>query len=343
MVLHAREDTHFVPVNDKKNYNGIDLIKFLCAILMFIIHVPPFREEAFELAGHVNFGLQDIACRVAVPFYFASSGFFLFKKMPLYKLDKDIITSYCFKILRLLGTWHVLLFMGDTGHLWYLGATVIAIILLSLCFHFRIRLGYIYAIACVLYVIGLLGDSYYGIIAPLENIRIFRLLFKGYKLTFSTTRNGVFMGFIFVLMGATFSNSKIILKTRTALIGFAASVLCLFAEAFLLEYNNIPIEYNMYISLLPATFFLFSFAASIELKDSSVYKHLRSIGTVIYFSHLFVSEFTLLAVSVVDKYFNNVLMRYQFILSLSFTLLIALFLVWLSQKERFKWVNWVLS
>ena len=343
MILNSRKDTCFVPVNETKNYNGIDLLKFLCAILVFILHIPPFQGEASEFAKYINFGLQHFVCRVAVPFYFVSSGFFLFKKMPLYKLDKEIIKSYCFKILRLLGTWHVLLFIGDTGHLWYLSATVIAIILLSICFHFHIKLGYIYAIACVLYVIGLLGDSYYGIIAPLENIKILSLFFKGYKLAFSTTRNGVFMGFIFVLMGATFSNSKIILKTRTALIGFVASMLCLFVEVFLLRYNDIPIEYNMYIFLLPATFFLFSFATSIELKDSSIYKHLRSIGMVIYFSHLFVKKFTSLFVGFIDKNFNIELIRYQFILSLSFTLLIALFLSWLSQKERFKWVNWVLS
>jgi serine/alanine racemase len=343
MLLLSREEKHFVPSSDTKNYNGIDLIKFLCAILVFIIHIPPFHGEVSKFAEYVNFGLQHFACRIAVPFYFVSSGFFLFKKMPLYELDKDIIKVYCYKILRLLGVWHVLLFVGGTGHLWYLGATVIAIILLSLCFHFRIKLGYIYVIACVLYLIGLFGDSYYGIIAPLQNIAIFNLLFKGYKLAFYTTRNGVFMGFIFVLMGATFSNRKIILRTRTALIGFVVSMLCLFAEVFLLKYNDIPIEYNMYVFLLPATFFLFSLAASIELKDRFIYRHLRNIGMVIYFSHLLVNKFTLLAASVVDKYCSIGLVRYQFVLSLSFTLLIAIFADWLSHKDKFKWVNWILT
>lgn len=343
MVLVSKEEKHFVPINDKKNYNGIDFIKFLCAILVFIIHIPPFQGEVSEFAKYVNFGLQHFACRVAVPFFFVSSGFFLFKKMPLYELDKDIIKVYCYKILRLLGVWHVLLFVGGTGHLWYLGATVIAIILLSLCFHFRVKLGYIYVIACVLYLIGLFGDSYYGIIAPLQNIAIFNLLFKGYKLAFSTTRNGVFMGFIFVLMGATFSNRKIILRTRTALIGFVASMLCLFAEVFLLKYNDIPIEYNMYVFLLPATFFLFSFAISIELKDRPIYKHLRNIGMIVYFSHLLVNKVTSLALSVVEKYCCIAITQYQFVLSLLFTLLFAIFTEWLSHKNRFKWVNWLIS
>lgn len=339
----SKREGQIAPIKDSKNYNGIDLIKFLCAILVFILHIPPFQGEVSGVAVYVNLGLQHFVCRIAVPFYFVSSGFFLFKKMPLYELDKDIIKAYCFKILRLLGIWHVLLFDGGTKHLWYLGATVIAVILLSLCLHFHIRLGHIYIIAGVLYVIGLLGDSYYGILAPLENIALFQLVSKGYMRAFSTTRNGVFMGFIFVLMGATFSNSGIKLKTRPSLIGLAVSMLCLLVEAFLLKSNNISIEYNMYVFLLPATFFLFSFASTVQLKDRAIYKHLRSIGMIIYFTHIIVNKFASLAVSVVDKKFGIELANYQFILSLLFTLLIAMFIDWLSCKDRFKWINWFIS
>ena len=132
MFILSKEQRQLTPIKEQKNYNGIDLVKFLCAIMVFIIHIPPYQGEVSGLAKYVNFGLQHLVCRVAVPFYFISTGFFLFKKMPLYELDKERIKSYCFKMLRLLGTWHVLLFIGGTGHLWYLGATVIAIILLKL-------------------------------------------------------------------------------------------------------------------------------------------------------------------------------------------------------------------
>lgn len=338
MFRLSTEENPFAPIDERKNYNGIDLMKFLCAILVFIIHIPPFQGGMFEFAKDANFWLQHFACRIAVPFYFASSGFLLFKKAPLYKLDNERIKTYCFKILRLLGTWHILLLTTEKGHLWYLSATAIAIILLSLCLRFRIKLGYIYTIACILYLIGLLGDSYYGIIAPLQNITIFNLIFKGYKFFFSTTRNGVFMGFIFVLMGATFSNQKNMLKTRTALIGFVVSMICLFAEVFLLKRNSIPNDYNMYIFLLPATFFLFSFSVSIELKDRFIYKCLRNMGPIIYFSHLLIYKLTLLAISVISNY-GIWLARYQFVLTLLFTLLTAILIDWLSRKDKFKWLN----
>ena len=343
MLAFSKTESHFLPIKESKNYNAIDLIKFICAIMVFLIHIPPFQGEVTGFSKYINFGLQHYLCRLAVPFYFVSSGFFLFKKMPLYDLDKEAIKGYCFKILRLLGTWHVLLFFGGTRHLWYLVATVIAVILLSLCLRFRIKLRYIYAIACLLYVIGLSGDSYNGIFAPLSNIKFFQVVSKEYKLAFTTTRNGVFMGFIFVLMGATFSNGTIKLKPRTALIGFAFSMLLLFCEVFLLERYHIAIEYNMYVFLLPATFFLFSFASTVQLKDRAIYKSLRNIGMVIYLCHLFVNETAPLTANYIDKYFGINLKPYHFMFSLLITLLIAVFIDWLSRKDKFKWICWIIQ
>ena len=344
LFIHPTEQERFVPIEEtKKNYNGIDLVKFVCAIMVFIIHIPPFQGEISGAAEIVNYGLQHYLCRLAVPFYFISSGFFLFKRMPLYSPDQGRIRAYCYKILRLLGIWHVLLWIGDKGHLWYLGATVIAVILVSLCFHFRIRLGYICALAGVLYVIGLLGDSYYGVIAPLENIAIGKLLIKGYMYMFKTTRNGVFMGFIYVLIGAVLSNCKIRFKTGTSVIGLAVSMLFLFAEVFLLRHYHIPIENNMYVFLLPASFFLFSLAVSVELKDRPIYAHLRSIGMMIYFIHLLVNALILLAIGIVDRYFGTALGRYTFIFTLLFTVLIAIFADLLSYKKKFHWINWLIS
>ena len=335
-VSIARNDT-------TANYNGIDLVKFLCAFMVFIIHIEPFQGEVSGLALYVNFGLQHYICRLAVPFFFAASGFFLFRKMPLYSLDTEAIKNYCFKILRLIGIWHVLLFAGGTVHLWYLGAMVIAIIILSLCFHYHVRFRYICILACLLYAIGLLGDSYYGIIAPLTDFTTFKYIIKGYQLAFSTTRNGVFMGFPFVLLGAAFSQYKITLKPRTALMGCIVSILCMFAEVFWLKYNDIPVDHNMYICLLPATFFLFSFACSVPLRDHAIYKHLRNVGMLIYFSHSLINWIVSLGASVIEKYCSIYIIQYHFLITLFFTLIFAICVEQLSCKDKFKWLKWLLS
>lgn len=325
------------------NLNGIDFVKFLCSLLVFIIHIPPFPGDSSNFAKYINWVFPHYLCRIAVPFYFVCSGFFLFRKMSTDNLDTDVIKHYCFKILRLIGTWHVLLFIGGKAHLWYLGATVIAVTLLSLCFYFRLNIKHICILACLLYVIGLLGDSYNGLIAPLSSIPIFRYLFKGYTFAFHTTRNGIFMGFIFVLMGAIFSRRTKKINPYTSAFGFLVSMVCLFAEVYLLKSHNIPIDFNMYIFLLPAVYFLFSFAVTIQLKEHSIYKHLRNIGMLVYFLHLFVNRIVSLGISMLDKHLSFSIGNYQFFISIFLTIVIAVFLDWLSAKKMFQWIRWTLA
>lgn len=330
-------------LGQQKNYNGIDLIKFLCSLLIFAIHIDLFSEGTSAFGDSANFWSSQYLCRIAVPFFFVSSGFFLFKKMPLYDLNTDIIKNYCFKILRLLGIWCVLLVLGGIDHLWYLGASVIAIILLSLFLHFGIKFRYICITACLLYIIGLLGDSYFGIIEPLGKISIFKYIFKAYNFVFSTTRNGVFMGFIFMLMGAAFSRCKINIKPLISFLGFIASMFLLFVEVFLLESGGIPRNYNMYICLIPAVFFLFSFAYTLRLKDRPIYKHLRTIGVLVYFSHILFGELVFKALQGVSSVLGFNPVPFHFLFTLAATLIFAIFINWLSSKEKFKWLCWLWS
>ena len=189
--------------------NGIDLIEFICAFLIFTIHIPPFQEPLSGAEESVNFWLRNCLCRLAVPFYFVSSGFLLFRNTSFHAFDTDRIRNYCLKLLRLIGIWSILLANVEARHLWYLHATVVAVVLLSLCLRFRLRLPLIWAAACVLYAIGLLGDSYNGLTAIWADLSAFRFLSAGYSLFSHTTRNGIFMGFIFILMGAACSGQHV--------------------------------------------------------------------------------------------------------------------------------------
>ena len=82
-----------------KKYNFIDIIKFLCAALVVTIHVPPLTSVNWML----NFAVVNFAARVAVPFFFISSSYFVFIKA--YKengeLDKSVIGAYVKRIIRL--------------------------------------------------------------------------------------------------------------------------------------------------------------------------------------------------------------------------------------------------
>lgn len=342
-ALLITENTCDNATSQPKNYNGIDLIKFLCSILVFIIHIPPFQGEVSGLVQYLNYGLQHYICRLAVPFFFVCSGFFLYRKMSIYILDIETIKKYCFKILRLFGIWRVLLFFGGTSHLWYLCATVVAVTFISLCLCFCKNFSFICVLTCILYIFGLLGDTYNGLVTPLTSIPVVKHIFDRYELIFGTTRNGIFMGSIFVLMGAFFAEHKVRMKPLTAVIGFAISMLLLLAEIGLLFYYNLLANCNMYIFLVPAVYFLFCFAYTIELKDHAAYKHLRNVGILFYFLHLFVNEFISLLISDLGKIGFTGMDRYQFIFSFAITLLLSVCLERLSCKQKFKWLSWLLT
>lgn len=340
-VASASQERKCPIAENSRNYNGIDLIKFLCAIMVFTIHISPFQDTSFGAAQKLNSFFQGYLCRLAVPFFFVSSGFFLFRKMELSHLKTDVIRDYCFKIFRMIGIWSVLLVVGGTFHLWYMGATVVAMLLLNLCLRLGIRIRFVCVLAVVLYCVGLLGDSYYGLIAPLENIAVFRYGIKGYAFFFESTRNGLFMAFIFVLMGALLAHSDTKMRPKTAMAGFAASMICLLAEYLLLELYSEPKDHNMYVCLLPAVYFLFSMACSMNLKDRVIYRRLRNIGVLVYFLHIMVNKIVKLGISVVEKYLGTGCGAYEFLISLLLTFAVAVVIEWMSHKEKFRWLRWI--
>ena len=167
---------------DGQEFPVIDLIKFLCAILVVVSHVPPLESfTANAFAENLNFGMIHYLARIAVPFYFSAAGFFLFRKINFDSFDFSVFRNYIFKNLRLLGLWSVLLFAGGTGHLWFMGGLFVAVCLLGILLHYRVSMRKMAVLAIVLYAIGLIGDSYYGILVPLQNHKLVAYAISGYE------------------------------------------------------------------------------------------------------------------------------------------------------------------
>lgn len=323
-------------------YNGIDLVKFICAFLVCALHNTVFSSEWFSFGSHADMLLQQCFCRIAVPFYFVAAGFLLFRRVEIHSCDSSRIKTYCFKILRLLGTWGLLLIIGGTAHLWYLGSLVVAVIVLFVLLK-RLRLRYILIIVTILYGIGLLGDSYHGLLKPLYSISVFQKIFVGYESVFENTRNGLFMGLIFVFIGALFANKEIKISPVISFIGFVLSMGLLFTEyTFIKEYCE-PKGFNMYISLLPAVFFLFSFASNISLKNSPVYMRLRIIGMLVYYMQFIVSFLVLQALELLLNRFGINLIPGHFWIFIVVITIIAVVIERLSRIEKLKSLKYLYS
>ena len=65
----------------KKNFNMIDIVKYLCAILAAMGHVPPFGiQDSENIYYTLNFWMQNYFDRVTVSFFSFVVAFFCFEK-----------------------------------------------------------------------------------------------------------------------------------------------------------------------------------------------------------------------------------------------------------------------
>ncbi len=329
----------------KTEYPFIDILKFIGALLVVAIHTAPFHD----INSLLNHGVNNLIARIAVPLFFISNGYFLFKKTSFYEFNFAIPFNYCKKVLRLYVIWTLiylpliirwiltqnsfipflqnLIFSGTYDHLWYLGGTVVGILLLSLLIKCKIKMKTTIAISLVLYSFGLILQTYgslFNMILPFNVNNIFSPILD----LIITPRNGILFAFPFILLGALFAFKNITIKPLFAITGLSISFGLLLLEAFVVQYLHWAKDYNMYIFLIPATFFIFFFGLNIKLKPHIIYHNLRVTGILIYFIHpIFI--FILGGV-------QNSLIKYILVVVFSITFAEGIYFL-----KRFKPFNWL--
>lgn len=323
-------------------YPAIDLTKFILSFFICMVHIVPLDLKG-EIWDGLNFWLQNYLCRIAVPYYFAAAGFLLFRKMTPDQLDPDRIKNYCLKLLRLLGTWWMLLFAGSPVHLWFFSAVIIAVLLVSLLLRTSMRLNVIGVIVLLLYFIGLLGDSYHSLLTPLQQNPFIGKVLEYYLILFSTTRNGVFFGAVYVFMGAVIAFRRKALPKHVSVAGLILSMCALAVEVFLLRSYAQPLDYNMLICLLPATFFLMQLTICSRIESRPIYKKLRIIGLLIFFLHLFVKFFVGHFIVVAKESIGIDLAPVRLLITVVVTGLAAVIIERLSGRKGFRWLRYLFS
>lgn len=305
---------------EKEYYGGIDVIKFFCALAVVVIHTEPFAD----ICGILNSVTVNSVCRVAVPFFFMSSGFLLFGNPearsplspPVKKYVKRILFMYLmwsavyfpFTVLEMsfsggadkalgifLGYIKNMIFSAGYGFLWYLPATAVAVLLMSFFLSKKVNTAGITALASVLYFIGLLGQDLFVLIRPLSEYEGFWTVLSKFYGVIGTTRNGVFEGFLFVAAGTLLARRKKKHEAKKSFVLFCLSLLLLTAESALASLFDTRLEYDMYIMLVPCAYFLFETALGIGVKCPKLCRLFRSYSSAIYFTHMLVFEFIRIA------------------------------------------------
>lgn len=342
---------------EKEYYGGIGVIRFLCAIAVVVIHTEPFA-----FFGLLNSVSVNCVCRVAVPFFFMTSGFLLFRKQdacgplspPVARYIKRILLMYLFwsavyfpfTALRMyfsgsvdaafgifLGYLKNMIFSAGYGFLWYLPATAVAVFLVSFLLGKKVKIGKITATASALYFIGLLGQDLFVLVKPLSVYEGFWSVLSRIYNIIGTTRNGVFEGMLFVSLGAMTARREKRLKPKKAFALFCLSLLLLAAESAFASVFDTRLEYDMYIMLVPCAYFLFETARGMSVGHTKLCMRLSSYSSAIYFTHMLVLEFIWLVEPV--KLGNMAI----FALTLAWTLAFSAVLIRLSETKYGKFLK----
>lgn len=281
-----------------RQYGGLDYFKIMAALLVVAVHTSPLSS----LSDGADFFLTRVIARVAVPFFLMVSGFFI---LPPYLFEKSVdaralwrfirktavlygiamliylpigIYAGLYKQLDALSIFRMIVFDGIFYHLWYLPASIIGSLLLYFLGR-KLPFWGVLAISAALYVIGLFGDSYFGLISEMPVVA--SLYDAGFQI-FSFTRNGIFYAPVFLAMGAYLGRSQRMIKRKASLAGFLVCMIIMVVEGLALHHYGLQRHDSMYIALLPCMYFLFQFVLSWNIKPA---KSLRTVSIWIYLIH----------------------------------------------------------
>jgi serine/alanine racemase len=278
-----------------QSYSGIDYFRFIAALLIVAIHTSPL--SSFSETG--NFIFTRIVSRVAVPFFFMTSGFFLISR---YTCNAEKLEAFIKKTTLIYGVAILLyipinvyngyfkmdnllpniikdiVFDGTLYHLWYLPASIIGA---AIAWYLVKKLNYPKAlmVASVLYLIGLFGDSYYGIT---EKISCLNSLYTYIFQVTDYTRNGIFFAPIFFILGGFIADNRPQITFGKSFLGFAISLALMLGEAMILHHFDLQRHDSMYVFLLPCMYFLF--IVILHFKGKRLVS-LRTASLIIYIIH----------------------------------------------------------
>lgn len=291
----------------KERYYYVDVMRMVCALLVVMMHTAPLEG----INENINFFLLQIVGRIAVPFFFICTGYFLYNKLESDNVKQKISNTLC-KLCNLYLIWSGIyliyyiygsisigrgfiksvilyirnfLFIGSHFHLWYLVATLLGIYIIYKVYN-KIEFKYLLALATILYLIGLLGNGYSNL---LQESRVEKAL-EIYTFLFQTTRNGLFFAFPYITIGVALNKYNIKDRIKNNYILLIIAFMGLTLEGFILK-KYIGLERSdMYIMLVPVSILIFSNLLKININRIESFiankaTEFRELSLVIYCVH----------------------------------------------------------
>lgn len=282
------------------NYKMIDLMKYVAALMVICIHCNPLFPQEY-----LNFFIKNIICRIAVPFFFISSAYFVRKQS---MKNKNYVSIYLKKLTKSYCLWSIvfipigldwlhqnlslagyllpfallygLVHIGTYYHLWYIPAMILAIFLVNKLLK-RFSYKTLFLVAIALYMFGSV-ESYYGVLSNGWFKDFFDVLIK----VIFTTRSGIFYGFVFVLIGFFLYDFQDQMTSSFKSITIVTIVFfaLLIAEGTFL-YGIDRLDMNFLLMLIPFSIFFFRWIMLFPYTLHFQTKKIRELSKYYYFVH----------------------------------------------------------
>lgn len=285
-------------------------LNLLCAFLLWQCIVMYCRK----LIPIYITGLKKVCFQLAVPFFFVTSGFLLGSKMNNItdiKIIKSVFVKYikrCFKLLIVFepiaiifnipiyyhdtkNIWHCLLLtirdivFYPKGALWYILASIVGAWIIYLFFRFN-RKKLMIPVAVLLYGFALICNSYFFIIENSAFGQVIKVLIH----YISSIRNGIFVGFLLLLVGFLVAerwNNSSLFKNKKRIMFCLLISFCLFLlELYLIkDFNKLDDSSLSIIKPLVVTFLLMFCLCFSSNNVNKTCLHLRHLSTGVYVLH----------------------------------------------------------
>ncbi len=272
---------------NKLYYQNLNVLKYISSILIIVLHLRPFLNFSNEL----DLAFNNIVTRICVPIFFMITGYFVAKKE---KKNKNYIKDYIKKTIPLYFVWSLLYipvavgtiikylpiineyvskinialplliilsvillpiivlvalcYTGVYYHLWYFPAIIFSLLVLKK-WKQKFNIKYLLIISFILLLFGA-TETYYGTL-PLSVKRIVSYYYN----IFFTTRNFLFFGLFYVVLGYYLGTKKKV-YSKYCFLKLIVSFFLLTFEAILLH-DTTRLNSNILLSCIPLTYYLF--------------------------------------------------------------------------------------
>lgn len=337
-----------------KQHNSLDVAKFISAILIIIIHTAPFASYSKLL----TFAFRNYITVIAVPFFFATSGFLLSEKLASLPAEQEntYMKKYLKRLLSIYAFWSVIyfpfvvikwvrkgfcltlvleyikdfIFEGSYSTIWFLPALMVAT-LVTFLLHKKIKYKKIFAIGCLFYVFTLLASSYYGLGMRLPVIKD---LLKLYYSFFDSVKNGLLFGLIYVSLGGMVFEENMMqkLSQKKNFAGVAMSALLLLAEVIVYKLLGPNRGVDTVAALVPLTLFTLLLVLNIEVTNDKLCYQLRKYSMLLFLCQR-------IPISVFEMFFSETIfvtnsLMFFVVITMS-TFAISFVILKLSQRFKF--------